>query len=122
MKTSLSRTTILVYCVGVLGTFLIMAAMLALVKDYVKPAPVNQARIADRRKASAEAVLAAQQLQSYAAIDAAKGRYQLRIDQAVDMVIKGYENPAAFRADLLAREAKFNPPAPAQAAQPSQFE
>jgi hypothetical protein len=122
MKTSLSRTTILVYFVGVLGTFLIMAVMIALVKNYVQPAPVNKARIDERRKASADAAVAAQQLQTYAVIDAAKGRYQIRIDQAIEMVLKGSQNPAAFRSDLLAREAKFNAPPPNQPEKPSQFE
>ena len=90
MNTFSSRSTVWVYVVGVLGTFLIMAAMVGLMRRYIRPAPVNATRIAERRKAAADASLANQQLETYAVIDAAKGLYQLRIDQAMEMVIRCY--------------------------------
>ncbi len=123
MNTSVSRSTVWVYFVGVLGTFLIMAALVGLMRRYIRPAPVNEARIAERRKAAADANLANQQLETYAVIDAAKGLYQLRINQAMEMVIQGSKDPVTARSNLLARVEKFNPPPPPPAPEkPSPFE
>ena len=112
MNMSPSRTTLLVYFVGILGTFLIMAALVGLMRRYIQPAPMNVKRIEERRKAAADANLANQQLEIYAVIDPNKGLYQLRIDQAMDMVVKGAQNPAVARTNLLSRVEKFNPPPP----------
>ena len=122
MNTLVSRSTVWVYFVGVLGTFLIMAALVGLMRRYVQPAPVTQARIAERRKAAADASLANQQLETYAVIDAAKGLYQLRIDQAMEMVIRGSKDPAAARSNLVARVEKANVAPPRPPEKPSQFE
>jgi len=122
MNTSLSRSTVWVYFLGVFGTFLIMAALVGLMRRYVQPAPVNVARIAERRKAAADANLANQQLETYGVIDAGKSLYQLRIDQAMEMVLRGSKDPAAARSNLLARVEKFNAPPPKQPEKPSQFE
>lgn len=118
MNSFTSRSTVWVYFVGVLGTFLIMATLVGLMRRYLRPASVNEARIAERRKAAADASLANQQLETYAVIDPAKGLYQLRINQAMEMVIRGSKDPAAARSNFLARVEKFNPPPP----KPPEFE
>jgi hypothetical protein len=111
------------YVAGVVGTFLIMAALVGLMRRYIRPTPVNEARIAERRKAAADASLAGHQLESYTVIDAAKGLYQLRISQAMEMIIHGSKDPALARSNLLARVEKFNPPPPKPLEPPpSQFE
>ena len=119
MNSTPSRTSVGVYFVAILGTFLIMAALVGLMRRYVRPVAPNQTRIEERRKAASEVTVAAQQLESYGVVDGAKGQYQLRVDQAMDMVVRGSRNPAAFRTNLLGRVDKFNA---AAAAQPSQFE
>lgn len=114
MKTNscCSGARVAAYSAAILGMFLIVAGLVSVMKRYLQPAPASQARIAERHKAAEEVKVAGQQLQDFGVIDKAKGKYQLRIDQAVDMVQQKWKNPAAGRADLIARVEKFNAPPP----------
>ena len=122
MNSTPSRPSLVASAVAILGAFLIMAALVALLRHYFQPAGVDQARVAERRKALAEARQAALQLETYSVIDPGKAQYQLRIGRAMEMVIQGWQNAAAGRSNLLARVDKFNAPPPPQAPAPSQFE
>ncbi len=109
--------------VGVLGAFLVVAVLVYAMKQYTKPAPLNQARIEERKKALAEIRAENEKgLSTYEVTDAGKGIVRLRIDRAMELTVDAYKNPAGARADLTARADKASAPAPKAPEKPSQFE
>jgi len=108
---------------AILGAFLVVIVLVAAMKHYTKPAPLNAARIEERKKALAE--IRAEDtkgLNNYEVIDAGKGIVRLKIDRAVELTLEAYKNPAAARADLIARAEKASAPAPKAPEKPNQFE
>ncbi len=111
------------YFIVVLGAFFALAAILWLTRDDARPKGVGAARAAERAT-NREEVEAAQadQLKSYAVVNAEKGIYQIPIDKAVETMIREWKQPEAAlkrmgeRVDL----AVFVPPPPPEA--PSEFE
>jgi hypothetical protein len=109
--------------VGILGAFLVVGVLVYAMKHYTRPAPLNQARIEERKKNLAEIrAEEAKGLGTYEVTDAGKGLVRLKIDRAIELTIEEYKNPAAARASLIARaeKAAAAPPKPPEA--PSQFE
>jgi len=108
-------TTVALYLVGVLGTFLIVAGLIGIMYYYTLPAPVDQARVTERLKNLAD--LNAQnkeQLEHYAYIDRAKGTIRLSIARAMELTVVEWQNPAAGYTNLLGRLDKaLTPPPPA---------
>ena len=120
---SLARTRIVVFWVGILGTFLIMAALVGLMRVYTRPAHVSAARAEERRKALEDVNNQARdQLENYGWIDANKGIVRLPIAQAMELTIRDWKNPSAARSNLIARVPKPPPPAPKQPEKPSEYE
>lgn len=108
---------------GVLGALLVVVVLVAAMKHYTKPAPLNQARIDERKKALAEIRAEDQRgLNTYEVIDAGKGIVRLRIDRAMELTLDAYKNPAAAHAELAARADKASAPPPKAPEKPSQFE
>ena len=108
---------------GILGAFLIVAVLVGAMKYYTRPAPLNQARVEERKKALAEVRAEdARALNSYEVIDAGKGFVRLKIDRAVELTIEEYKNPAAARTNLIARADKAGAPAPKAPEAPNKFE
>src|SRR5258706_652356 len=92
---------------AVAGTFLIIWGLVAVMKKYTQPPPLGQARIQERKKFLAEIQAAnAEGLNNYAWQDQAKGLVRLKIDQAMQLTIMEYQNPAAARSNLAARADK----------------
>jgi hypothetical protein len=111
----------LAYTAAVLGSFLIVAALVWAMRHYTQPAPLGEDRAAVRSKALAELRAAdAETLGTAAWIDKDKGVVRLTIEDAKKIVVREWQNPAAARTSLIAREEKANPP-PAPPA-PSKFE
>ncbi len=109
--------------VGVLGAFLVVAVLIAAMKHYTKPAPLNQVRIEERKKALAELRADNEKnLNTYEVTDAGKGLVRLKVDRAMELTLDAYKNPAAARADLTARADKASAPAPKAPEKPNQFE
>ncbi len=54
--------------------------------------------------------------------DNARGLVRLPIETALQITAQAWQNPAAARADLIAREKKATAPAPTRPAKPSAFE
>ena len=108
------------------GTFLIIAALVYIMRIYTQPAPLGQARIEERKKALAEVhAVNTDALNNYAWLDQAKGQLRLPITNAMELTIREYQNPAAARSNLAARADKvFAPPPPAPKApeKPNQYE
>ena len=91
-----------------------------------RPAPVNAARIAERKKFLTEIRLAeAQALGHYGWVDQSKGVVRLPISRAIELVLAEWKNPAVARSNLVARALQVHAPppeAPAAPATPNPFE
>jgi hypothetical protein len=117
-----SRTG-LINGLSILGAFLIVAALVWAMQHYTSPAPLNAGRAAERANALKELRAAeSAALQTTAWIDQGKGIVRLRIEDAMKLAEREWQNPDAARSNLIARVARANfvpPPAPPK---PSAFE
>jgi hypothetical protein len=108
---------------GILGAFLVVAVLVGVMKYYTRPAPLNQARIDERKKVLAEfRAEDARGLNTYEVTDAGKGIVRLKIDRAMELTLEEYKNPAAARTNLIARAEKAAAAPPKAPEAPSQFE
>ena len=113
----------LAYFFGILGSFLIVAALAWAIHRYTQPAALGEARAEERRKNLAELRAAeAEALGTTAWIDAGKGLVRLRIEDAMKLVEREWQNPAAARSNLIARVEKATAAPPKAPEKPSQFE
>jgi hypothetical protein len=112
------------YAVGILGSLLIVAALVWAMKHYTQPGPLGEDRAAARAKALVELRAAeAEALEHPGWIDAAKGIVRLPMDRAMRMVEHDWgQNPAAARSNLVARVEKATAQPPKAPAKPSEFE
>src|SRR5436305_1217252 len=105
----------LAYLIGILGCFLIVAALGWAIYKYTQPAPLGEDRAAVRAKALAELRAADKDaLENVGWIDQSKGLVRLRIEDAKNLVLREWQNPAAARSNLIARveKATYVPPPP----------
>ena len=101
------------YATAVVGAFLIVGLLVWAMRHYVQVPPLNANRAAERAKALGEVRAAdADALQNTAWIDRSKGLVRLRVDDAMQLVEREWKDPAAARANLIARAEKANPPPP----------
>ena len=115
--------TSLAYLIGILGSFLIVAALVWAMQRYTQPPPLGEDRIAVRKKALADLRAAeGSELESYGWVDQTKGVVRLPINEAMKLALREWQNPAAARSNLIDRveKATFVPPPPP--AKPSPFE
>jgi hypothetical protein len=111
------------YVVGVLGAFLIVAALVWAMRHYTQPAPLGEDRVAIRKKALSELrAIEADELNSYAWLDQGKGVVRLPIAEAMKLTLHNWQNPAAARSNLIARVEKATAAPPKAPEKPSQFE
>jgi hypothetical protein len=116
-----SKGIIAIYALTILGTFLIMAGLVAVMRRYTQPARPDQTRVAERHKAATELrQTTADQLNNYGIIDPAKGLIRLPVQQSMEIILKEWQDPAVGRSNLLARLKQANPPPPPE--KPSAFE
>ena len=113
----------LAYVVGILGSFLIVAALVWAMQHYTQPPPLGEDRIAVRKKALADLRAAeATELESYGWVDQGKGLVRLPIAEAMKLALRQWQNPAAARSNLIARVEKATAVPPPPPAKPSPFE
>lgn len=111
------------YVIGILGCFLIAVALVWAMRRYTQPAPLGEDRVAVRTKALAELRAAeAEALKTPAWVDQAKGIVRLPVEDAIKLVEREWQNPAAARSNLLARVAKATAVPPKAPEKPSEFE
>jgi hypothetical protein len=112
------------YVLGILGAFLIVAALVWAMWHYTRPAPLGEDRAAVRAKALAELRAAeAEALTTPAYIDQSKGLVRLPVEVAMSRVQQEWgQNPAAGRSNLIARVEKATAAPPKAPEKPSQFE
>jgi len=105
---------------AVLGACLIFWGLVTVTKRYTQPPPLGAERAAERAKALAELRAAnTEALNNVGWVDATKGIVRLPIAEAMKLTEQAWQNPAAARADLLARAAKAVELPPEK---PSEFE
>ena len=94
-----------VYSVAILAVLLIGYVLIHAMRAYVPAAPVNAKRAAERAAGRAEVMANAQkELHGDPVyINKANGVVRLPIDRAMELVVQGGKDPAAFRSNLLTR-------------------
>ena len=113
----------LAYLAGILGSFLIVAALVWAMQRYTQPPPLGEDRVAVRKKALTDLRAAeATELENYGWIDQAKGVVRLPIAEAMKLALRDWQDPAAARSNLIARVEKATAVPPAAPAKPSAFE
>lgn len=124
MNDQLARPrTGIAYFFAILGSFLIVAALVWAMQRYTQPPQLGQERVAARKKALAELRAAeASELTSYGWVDQAKGVVRLPVEDAMKLVLRDWQNPAAARSNLIARVEKATVVAPAAPPKPSPYE
>ena len=111
------------YLVGILGSLLIVAALVWAMQHYSQPPPLGEDRVAVRKKALADLRAAeTSELESYGWVDQTKGVVRLPVAEAVKLALRDWQNPAAARSNLIARVEKATAVPPAAPAKPSAFE
>ena len=118
-----NQSTWAVYVIAAFGTLFIMAALVGAMIHYTRPAPLNTARINERydnlKKLRAEE---AKTLNEYDWQDQAKGFVRLPITNAMELIVREYQNPAAARTNLIARVEKATAAPPKAPEKPNQYE
>jgi hypothetical protein len=113
----------LAYVIGILGSLLIVAALVWAMQRYTQPPPLGEDRVAVRKKALAEMrAVEASELATYGWVDQPKGVVRLPIAEAMQLTLRDWQNPAAARSNLIARVEKATAAPPAAPAKPSAFE
>ena len=109
---------------AILGAFLIVFVLVWALRHYTQPAPLNAGRAAERATALRELRAAeTDALQTTAWLDQSKGIVRLRIEDAMNQVVREWQDPATGRSNLIARvEKAYPPPPPPAPAKPSPFE
>jgi hypothetical protein len=99
--------------VAILAAFLLVAFLVNQMVKLTQPAPVGTASAAARFKDNAEIrAAAADAAKSWGYVDAPKQIVRVPIDEAMKITLQGYQQPAAFRSNILSRVEKAFPPPP----------
>ena len=115
--------TALAYVIGILGSLLIVAALVWAMQRYTQQPPLGQDRVVVRKKALADLrATEVGELASYGWLDQPKGVVRLPIADAMQLALRDWQNPAAARSNLIARVEKATAAPPAAPAKPSAFE
>ena len=94
------------------GTLLVMAWLVWLMRAYTQPPSLAEARAAVRMKIKAEFDAAnAPLLNGYDWADKDKGFVRVPVERAKELILQEWQNPAAGRSTLLQRAAKEFAPA-----------
>jgi hypothetical protein len=112
-----------VYAISVVGAFLIMVAMVAIMRHYTRPEATDKARADERAKNLAELNNANSPImKGYDWQDKPKGFVRLPIERAMDLVVKEWENPSKARAQMAERVDKLTAAPPKPPEKKSEFE
>jgi len=121
-----ARASLFTFVMAALGALLIAGALVWIMVRVTRPEPVNAARAEERRKALVQTRNEeAQMLNNYDRVGAAPGFVRMKIDDAMKLTVKEYQDPAGARKELIARADKAGTPppqAPAPAAPPNKYE
>jgi hypothetical protein len=113
-ETCCRKTSAAVYVLGVAGTFLVMAWLVWLMRNYTQPLSLPEVRATERLKIKSDFLAAnAPLIDTYAWQDPTHDVMRIPIEQAKELILKEWENPAAGHTILSNRVVKaFAPVAP----------
>lgn len=118
-----SRPHVFTFVIAALGAFLVIGALVWIMVRVTRPESVGEARAQERRKALVQTRNEeAQTLNNHAPVGAGPGFVRMKIDDAMKLTLKEYQNPAAARSNLVARADKAGTPPPAPAPPPNPYE
>lgn len=105
------------YSAAVIGSFLIVAGLVWVMRFYTQPEPLGEDRAAVRRKTLADVRAADAEVlnnPNYVWQDQSKGIVRMPLKDALDLSLRLWQDPAAARSNLIARVEKafYIPPPP----------
>lgn len=101
------------WMIGVIGTLALMALLVTVMLRSTRPEDLTAARARERFQFRAEVLAAeAQTIGRYAWQDQAKGLVRIPIERAMELVVREWQDPAAARANLIARVETATAPPP----------
>ena len=110
---SCCKTKCAVYVVAILGSFLIMAALVKIMQSKTSTGSIGAERAEERRKNLITVRAETEQaLKNYAWQDQAKGLVRLPIERAMEVTLQEFQNPTAARSNLISRVEKATAPPP----------
>jgi hypothetical protein len=122
----MSRIRITAYFIAIAGTFLLVAWLVSIMRKDAAPPPLGVHRAEERRKARAEAAMAATEaLNTYGWVDQGKGIVRMPISNAMVLAVREWQNPAAARSNMVGlaeRSAAAAPAAPVPPPPPNPYE
>ena len=120
---SCNKSKCVIYAVAILGTFLIMAALVKIMQSKTSSTALGADRAAERRKnLTALQADAKQATEHYAWQDQGKGLVRVPVKRAMEIALQEWQNPQAARSNLIVRVDKATAPAPKAPEKPSEFE
>jgi hypothetical protein len=113
-ETCCRKTSAAVYVLGILGTFLVVGLLVALMRSYTQSPALAEVRGAERLKIKSDFVAANAPLldNSYAWQDSSHDVVRIPIAQAKDLILQEWQNPTTGHSLLTNRVAKAFAPAP----------
>jgi hypothetical protein len=122
-ESSCQKTRIAANVLAILGTFLVMAFLVGLMRHYTAPPLISADRTAERMKILADFKAAnAPLLEKYDWQDKDKGIVRVPVARAKELVLEEWQNPAAARSNLMDRAAKAFAPAPKPPEKKNEYE
>jgi hypothetical protein len=108
-ETCVRKTGAAIYVLGILGTFLVVGALVWLMRSYTQPPSLFEVRGAERLKIKSDYVAANAPMldpDSYVWQDPTRNIVRIPIDQAKELILKEWANPTAGRSLLTNRAVK----------------
>jgi hypothetical protein len=122
-ESTCQKTRIAANVVAVLGAFLVVAVLVAFMRNYTATPSLSEDRAAERMKILADFKAAnAPLLEKYDWQDEAKGIVHVPVARAKELVLEEWKNPATAHSNLMERAAKAFALPPKQPEKKSEFE
>jgi hypothetical protein len=119
----LQKTRTAANVLAILGTLLVMAFLVALMRHYTATPSLAADRAAERMKILADfKAVNAPLLEKYDWQDKDKGIVRVPVARAKELVLEEWQNPAAARSNLMDRAAKAFAPAPKPPEKKNEYE
>jgi hypothetical protein len=122
-ESSCQKTRVTANVLAILGTFLVMALLVGLMRHYTATPSLTADRAAERMKILADFKAAnAPFLEKYDWQDKDKGIVRVPVERAKELVLEEWQNPAAAHSNLMERAAKAFAPAPKPPEKKNEYE
>ena len=118
-----ARGSLFTFIIAALGALLIVGALVWVVVRVTQPPNVTATRAEERRKALVQTrEEEAKALNNYDRLGAGPSFVRMKIEDAMKLTIKDYQNPEGARKELIARADKAGTPPPQAAPPPNPYE